>query len=125
MSTIRASANLFRGYAPAVPTPFNRDGKVDLWALERYCDWQIKEGASAILVCGTTGEAPTLTSAEHKAIVRAAVNVSNGRVLVIAGAGSNSTEDAIELAKDAAAAGADAGRVQGEVRSGAPHCGAA
>jgi len=108
MSTVRASANLFRGYAPAVPTPFTRDGKVDLWALERYCDWQIKEGASAIVVCGTTGEAPTLTTAEHKAIVRAAVNVSSGRVLVIAGAGSNSTTHAVELTRQAAAAGADA-----------------
>jgi 4-hydroxy-tetrahydrodipicolinate synthase len=96
------------GYAPAIPTPFKKSGDVDVAALERYCDWQIKEGARALVVCGTTGEAPTLTEVEHDTIVRAAVNVAHRRVPVIAGAGSNSTVHAKALARDAEAAGADA-----------------
>jgi 4-hydroxy-tetrahydrodipicolinate synthase len=98
----------FHGYAPAVPTPFDDKDHIDTEALERFCDWQIEEGASALVVCGTTGEAPTLTLAEHESIVRAAVNAAYGRVPVVAGAGSNSTRHAIELAKLAETAGADA-----------------
>ena len=97
-----------RGYAPALPTPFDDAGELDRAALERLCNRQIEEGASALIVCGTTGEAPTLSRAEHDTIVRVAVAASNGRIPVIAGAGSNSTSQAIELAKDAEAAGADA-----------------
>jgi 4-hydroxy-tetrahydrodipicolinate synthase len=96
------------GYAPAVPTPFDDNGAVDSAALERFCERQILEGATALVVCGTTGEAPTLSRAEHDRIVRIAVNVADGRVPVIAGAGSNSTSQAIEFSKDAEAAGADA-----------------
>jgi 4-hydroxy-tetrahydrodipicolinate synthase len=96
------------GYAPALPTPFAQNGNVDSVALEALCDRQIQEGATALVVCGTTGEAPTLTRAEHYAIVCIAVGVAQGRVPVIAGAGSNSTSQAIELARDAEAAGADA-----------------
>jgi 4-hydroxy-tetrahydrodipicolinate synthase len=96
------------GYAPAIPTPFKPNGEVDVATLERYCDWQIKEGARALVVCGTTGEAPTLTETEHDTIVRAAVEVSHKRVPVIAGAGSNSTIHGEALARDAEAAGADA-----------------
>jgi 4-hydroxy-tetrahydrodipicolinate synthase len=96
------------GFAPAVPTPFDENDAVDSAALEGFCDRQIHEGATALVVCGTTGEAPTLSRAEHDQIVRIAVNVAHGRVPVIAGAGSNSTSQAIELAKDAEAAGADA-----------------
>jgi 4-hydroxy-tetrahydrodipicolinate synthase len=97
-----------RGYAPALPTPFDDAGELDHAALERLCHRQIEEGASALVVCGTTGEAPTLSRAEHDTIVRVAVAASHGRIPVIAGAGSNSTTQAIELAKDAEAAGADA-----------------
>jgi 4-hydroxy-tetrahydrodipicolinate synthase len=97
-----------RGYAPALPTPFDDTGELDLAALERFCHRQIEEGASALVVCETTGEAPTLNRAEHEAIVRVAVAASHGRIPVIAGAGSNSTSQAIELAEDAEAAGADA-----------------
>jgi 4-hydroxy-tetrahydrodipicolinate synthase len=96
------------GYAPALPTPFHEDGSFDAVSFERYCDRQILEGASALVVCGTTGEAPTLTPAEHRRIVGIAVRVSQCRVPVIAGAGSNSTSHAIALSKDAEAAGADA-----------------
>jgi 4-hydroxy-tetrahydrodipicolinate synthase len=96
------------GYAPALPTPFDRNGNVDSAALEAFCDRQIQEGATALVVCGTTGEAPTLSRAEHYAIICIAVGVAQGRVPVIAGAGSNSTSQAIELSRDAEAAGADA-----------------
>ncbi len=96
------------GYAPALPTPFDQNGNVDSAALEALCDRQVQEGATALVVCGTTGEAPTLTRSEHYAIVCIAVGVAQGRVPVIAGAGSNSTSQAIELARDAEAAGADA-----------------
>ena len=96
------------GYAPALPTPFDESGNLDGAAFERLCERQIREGATALVVCGTTGEAPTLSRAEHDAIVRMAVGVAQGRVPVIAGAGSNATSHAIELARDAEAAGADA-----------------
>ena len=96
------------GFAPALPTPFTDRGDVDVAAFERFCDLQIRAGATALVVCGTTGEAPTLRPAEHHMLVRIAVGVANGQVPVIAGAGSNSTAHAIELSKDAEAAGADA-----------------
>jgi 4-hydroxy-tetrahydrodipicolinate synthase len=96
------------GYAPALPTPFNDADQIDVPALEFLCDRQIREGATALVVCGTTGEAPNLSRAEHDTIVRIAVNAAQGRIPVIAGAGSNSTSQAIELSRDAEAAGADA-----------------
>jgi len=96
------------GYAPAIPTPFSADGSIDRAAFGRFCERQIREGATALVVCGTTGEAPTLRPSEHHVLVRLAVDVARGRVPVIAGAGSNSTTHAIELTKDAEAGGADA-----------------
>jgi 4-hydroxy-tetrahydrodipicolinate synthase len=96
------------GYAPAVPTPFDDDDNVDVAAFADFCKGQIREGATALVVCGTTGEAPTLRPAEHHVLVRIAVDVARGRVPVIAGTGSNSTAHAIELTKDAEAGGADA-----------------
>jgi 4-hydroxy-tetrahydrodipicolinate synthase len=96
------------GYAPAVPTPFAADGRIDCDAFERFCERQIAEGATALVVCGTTGEAPTLTPTEHRKLVWPAVKTAHGRVPVIAGAGSNATAHAIALSKDAEAAGADA-----------------
>ena len=96
------------GYAPALPTPFDDDGEVDCGAFEQFCDRQIEEGATALVVCGTTGEAPTLSPAEHRTLIRIAVGVSRGRIPVIAGAGSNCTAHAIELTKYAEARGADA-----------------
>ncbi len=104
----RQDVSRLSGYAPALPTPFNEADEVDAAALERLCDRQIQEGASALVVCGTTGEAPNLNRAEHDTIVRIAVNAARGRIPVIAGAGSNSTSQAIELSRDAEAAGADA-----------------
>ena len=109
MSTIGRHVAKLSGFAPALPTPFTTDlAEVDGAAFEHFCDLQIRAGATALVVCGTTGEAPTLRPAEHHVLVRIAVDVANGRVPVIAGAGSNSTAHAIELSRDAEAAGADA-----------------
>jgi len=108
MRTIGRHISKLSGYAPALPTPFDRDGSVDVAAFGHLCERQISEGATALVVCGTTGEAPTLRPAEHHVLVRTAVDVARGRVPVIAGAGSNSTAHAIELTKDAEAGGADA-----------------
>jgi 4-hydroxy-tetrahydrodipicolinate synthase len=96
------------GYIPDLPTPFDDNDRIDLTAFARLCERQIEAGVSAIVVGETTGEASTLTPAEHDTIVRAAVEIAKGRVRVIAGAGSNSTSQAIELTRRAEAAGVDA-----------------
>jgi 4-hydroxy-tetrahydrodipicolinate synthase len=96
------------GYIPDLPTPFDEDGGLDLAAFTKLCERQVQAGVSAIVVGETAGEASTLTPAEHDSIVRAAVEIARGRVRVIAGAGSNSTSQAIELTRRAEAAGADA-----------------
>src|ERR1700692_128640 len=108
MPTIGRHVAKLSGYAPALPTPFDDNSDVDREAFERLCDLQITCGATALVVCGTTGEASTLTSEQQGELIRIAVAVSRGRVPVIAGAGSNATDHAIALAKDAEAAGADA-----------------
>jgi len=96
------------GYIPDLPTPFDEAGYLDLAAFARLCERQIEAGVSAIVVGETAGEASTLTPVEHERIVRAAVEIARGRIRVIAGAGSNSTRQAIELTRHAEAAGADA-----------------
>ena len=96
------------GYAPAIPTPFGSDGAIDAPAFQSFCDRQIRDGATALVVCGTTGEAPTLTTDEQVALIEMAVEATAGRVPVIAGAGSGSTSHAVDLTRDAEAAGADA-----------------
>ena len=108
MPTIGRHVAKLSGYAPALPTPFDDNGDVDGEAFERLCDLQITCGATALVVCGTTGEASTLTSGEQSELIRIAVAVSRGRVPVIAGAGSNATDHAIASTKDAEAIGADA-----------------
>ena len=108
MATIGRYVSRLSGYAPALPTPFDDDGNIDSAAFEKFCDVQVQRGATALVVCGTTGEAPTLTPAEHRTLIRIAAGVSCGRVPVIAGAGSNSTHHAIALTQDAEARGADA-----------------
>jgi 4-hydroxy-tetrahydrodipicolinate synthase len=108
MSTTGRHVSKLSGYAPALPTPFDGEGCIDAVAFERLCDLQIAHGATALVVCGTTGEAPTLRPQEHDALIRMAVARSRGRIPVIAGAGGNATANAITLAKDAEAAGADA-----------------
>src|SRR6195256_3758902 len=106
--TDRCRLSGLTGYAPALPTPFDESGEIDAAALEGFCDRQIKAGANALVVCGTTVEAPNLSRQEHDRIVRIAVNAARGKMPVIAGAGSNSTSQAVELSRDGRAAGADA-----------------
>lgn len=101
-------ANWLAGYIPDLPTPFDAAGGVDLDAFRRLCARQIEAGATALVVCETTGEASTLTPDEQSRIIRTAVEVARGRAHVIAGAGSNSTSQAIELTRRAEDAGADA-----------------
>jgi len=93
---------------PALPTPFDAGGNIDCVTFGSFCERQIRAGAVALVVGGTTGEAPTLTPGEHDVLVRVALDVADRRVPVIAGAGSNSTAHAIELARKAEKAGADA-----------------
>ena len=107
-SVIGRHVSKLSGYAPALPTPFDSDAHIDRAAFEHLCHLQIEAGATALVVCGTTGEAPTLSSSEHRELVRLAAGVTRGQIPVIAGAGSNATSHAIELARDAQAAGADA-----------------
>lgn len=97
----------FKGVFTALTTPF-RSGKVDFKAFERQIEFQIREGVDGLVPCGTTGESPTLSHSEHKSVIRAAVSAAAGRVPVIAGTGSNSTGEAIELTMFAKKAGADA-----------------
>ena len=97
---------MFSGSIPALVTPFTTDGAFDEAAYRALIDWQIAEGSSALVPCGTTGEAATLTADEHFAIVRVCVDQTAGRVPVIAGAGSNDTAVAaanIARARDAGA----------------------
>lgn len=98
---------IFTGAATALVTPF-KNGTIDYETFERILEQQISGGISAVVVAGTTGEGSTLTDAEHKEIIRFAVEKVGGRVPVIAGAGSNDTAYAIELSKYACEVGADA-----------------
>jgi 4-hydroxy-tetrahydrodipicolinate synthase len=99
---------MFKGSLVALITPMREDGTVDEKAYAEFVDWQIKEGTHAVVPVGTTGESPTLSHDEHRRVVEIAIEVAKGRVPVIAGAGSNSTEEAIALARHAKEAGADA-----------------
>ncbi|HET9716206.1 MAG TPA: 4-hydroxy-tetrahydrodipicolinate synthase [Pseudolabrys sp.] len=97
----------FRGSFTALVTPF-KNGSLDEKAFRDIVEWQISEGTSGLVPVGTTGESPTLSHEEHKLIVEWCVDQARGRVPVIAGAGSNSTTEAIELSQHAEKAGADA-----------------
>src|SRR5450631_2245298 len=108
MTHLVKPATWLAGYIPDLPTPFDDNDRIDLTAFARLCERQIEAGVSAIVVAETAGEASTLTPAEHDTIIRAAVEIAKGRIRVIAGAGSNSTSQAIELTRRAQAAGADA-----------------
>jgi 4-hydroxy-tetrahydrodipicolinate synthase len=99
---------MFHGSLTALVTPMREDGSIDEDAFARFIDWQIAEGTQGIVPVGTTGESPTLTHDEHKRVVELAVAGAKGRVPVMAGAGSNSTAEAIGLAQHAKKAGADA-----------------
>jgi 4-hydroxy-tetrahydrodipicolinate synthase len=97
----------FRGSFTALVTPF-KNGSVDEKAFRDIVDWQISEGTNGLVPVGTTGESPTLSHDEHKQVVEWCIDQSDGRVPVIAGSGSNSTAEAIELSRHAEEAGADA-----------------
>lgn len=98
---------MFSGAFTALSTPFT-DGSVDVQNYRDYIEWQIENGINGLVPCGTTGEAATLTHAEQGEVIRLCVEQAKGRVPVIAGAGSNSTKEAIELTRMAKEAGADA-----------------
>jgi 4-hydroxy-tetrahydrodipicolinate synthase len=108
MTLLAHPATWLSGYIPDLPTPFDENDGIDLAAWARLCERQIDAGVPAIVVGETAGEASTLTPAEQDTLIRAAVEIAHGRVRVIAGAGSNSTSQAIELTRRAEAAGADA-----------------
>ncbi|MBR6393303.1 MAG: 4-hydroxy-tetrahydrodipicolinate synthase [Ruminococcus sp.] len=99
---------IFTGAAIAIITPMNNDGSINYDELGRIIDDQIEKGTDAIVICGTTGESATMTDDEHRDCIKFAVKHVAGRVPVIAGAGSNDTRYAVELSKEAEAAGADA-----------------
>lgn len=101
---------MFHGSIPALVTPF-KNGAIDRDAFTNLIERQIKGGSTALVPCGTTGESATLSHAEHKEVVELCIQVARGRVPVIAGAGSNSTREAIELIEHAKTVGADAALV--------------
>ena len=107
MESPMAKSRMFRGSYTALVTPF-RDGSVDEDAFRSLVNWQIEEGTHGLVPVGTTGESPTLSHDEHKRVVEICIKEANGRVPVIAGAGSNNTREAVELSKHAEKAGADA-----------------
>ncbi len=98
---------MFKGSITAIITPF-RNGKLDEAGLARFVDWQISEGTHGLVPVGTTGESPTLDFDEHKRVIEITVDTAKNRVPIIAGTGSNSTDEAIELSVFAEKAGADA-----------------
>jgi 4-hydroxy-tetrahydrodipicolinate synthase len=101
---------MFRGSIVALITPFH-NGAVDESAYRALIEWQINEGTEGLVPCGTTGESPTLDHAEHKRVVEVCIEAAAGRVPVIAGTGSNSTAEAIDLTRHAKKAGAAAALV--------------
>jgi 4-hydroxy-tetrahydrodipicolinate synthase len=102
---------MFKGSLVALITPMRADGSMDAKAFQDLVEWQIAEGTQGLIPVGTTGESPTLSHDEHKRVVELCVEAARGRVPVIAGTGSNSTAEAIELTKHAKEAGADAALV--------------
>ncbi|MBY0340218.1 MAG: 4-hydroxy-tetrahydrodipicolinate synthase [Rhodocyclaceae bacterium] len=99
---------MITGSLPAIPTPMQDDGSLDIPALKRMLDWHVAEGTDGIVVVGTTGESPTVDFDEHCLLIKTTVDHIAGRIPVIAGTGANSTPEAIELAQYAKDAGADA-----------------
>ena len=96
-----------RGSIVAIITPFNKNGQIDETALRELVEWHIAEGTDGIVPCGTTGESATLSHGEHDKVVEIVIETVNRRIPVIAGAGSNSTTEAIRLTKHAASVEAD------------------
>ena len=101
-------AQTIQGSIVAIVTPMFEDGSVDWKGLEKLVEWHIAQGTNSIVAVGTTGEASTLSLAEHKQVIKEIVRVANKRIPIIAGTGANSTHEAIELTKEAKELGADA-----------------
>ena len=101
---------MFKGSIPALVTPF-KNGAVDFDTLKRLVDWHVEQGSHGLVPVGTTGESPTLSHAEHGAVIEAVVKAAAGRIPVIAGAGSNNTAEGIDLIRHAQKVGADAALV--------------
>ena len=97
---------MFSGSFCAIITPF-KNNKIDESAFEKLVEWQIQEGTQGLVPCGTTGESPTLSHDEHKKLIELTIKTSSGRVPVLAGTGSNSTDEAISLTRHAMQVGAD------------------
>jgi len=97
---------MFQGLFTALITPF-KNGKIDERAFQSLVEWQVKEGVHGVVPCGTTGESPTLTRAEKERVISLCIEVANGKVPVIAGTGSNSTDEAISMTRFAKKVGAD------------------
>lgn len=98
---------IFKGAASAVPTPFD-DSEINIKEFENFLEFQISHNIDALVVCGTTGESATMTKEEKIEIIKTSVKISNGRVPIIAGTGSNNTAEAIQMSKTAEHLGADA-----------------
>ena len=101
---------MFQGSIVALITPF-RDGAVDEEAFQALVEWHIEEGTHGLVPCGTTGESPTLSHDEHERVIDLCIEAAGARVPVIAGTGSNATDEAISLTQHAKRAGADAALV--------------
>lgn len=97
---------LFKGACSAVPTPFNENG-INIEEFKKFLEFQINNKIDALIVCGTTGESSTMTKYEKIQVIKCAIEVSNGRIPIIAGTGSNNTKEAIEMSKIAENLGAD------------------
>ena len=102
---------MLHGSMPALITPFTEDNRIDAAAFKAFVNWQIDEGSHGLVPCGTTGESPTLSHAEHMHVVEMCIEAADGRVPVIAGTGSNSTSEAVMLTEHAKKAGASAALV--------------
>ena len=101
---------MFKGSITALVTPFKGDN-LDENAYEKFIDFQISSGTHGIVPCGTTGESPTISHEEHKRLIEIAVKTSGGKIPVIAGTGSNSTDEAVDMTQFAEKAKADAALV--------------
>ena len=106
MPSDSSGRTLLRGCGTALATPFSADGSIDEKALRAFVEWQVTEGIHFVVPCGSTGEAATMTGEEHRRVVDITVEQVNGRVPIVAGAGSNDTKKAIALSKEMRDAGA-------------------
>ena len=102
---------MFKGSLPAMITPFDQNGDLDLDTLKKLVDWHVEQGSNGLVPVGTTGESPTLDHDEHRRVIEVVVETAAGRIPVIAGAGSNSTREGRGLLRHAAEVGADAALV--------------